>query len=238
MRYIGVRSSKCLPVEDTKYWGSSKHLPKDVASTHIKIIIKEHQTRIEAVAHEVLMHELNDVAVNPMFYNKAKQLVTGFDTSGTTVREDVKKRIANTLKGRVITEEHQAKITAALLGRVFSEEHRENLSKAHKEICARPGYVNPRKGVEVSEESRKKNSASKKADPRPLHIKSPRFKPWFITDLNNSITHLFYTLTKQEYALQCNVNPGTYRDLATKSKGVKALARGKYKGLIVGNIPT
>lgn len=235
MRYIGVRSSECIPTLDTEYWGSSKHLPKDVKDTHCKIVIKTHATRKEAVAHEVLMHGLNDVGVNPIFYNKAKQLVTGFDTAGVPMSEDAKRRIANTLKGRVITVEHRAKITMSLTGRKFSDKHKESLSKAQKNLASKPDYRNPRQGVTVSEESRKKNSETKKADPRPAHIKAPRFTPWFIT--SDNVTRLFYTTTKQEHAIQQGLPGGTYRDLAAKSKGVKPIAKGKYKGLIVGNIP-
>lgn len=231
MRYIGVRTSKCPPTEDTSYWGSSKHLPDNISTTHVKIILKLHASRKDAVAHEVLMHRLNSVATNPIFYNKANQLTTGFDTSGVPMSEDTKSKIAATLKGRKITPEHQAKITEKLKGRVFSDEHKHNLSLAHLKYCARDGYVNPRKGIVVSKESRKKNS-----DTRPAYIKAPRFSPWFI--IENGITYLFHTITKQEYALSKGVKPSTYRELATRSCGIRPMARGKYKGIIVGNLPT
>lgn len=205
MRYIGVRSSHCIPTEDKDYWGSSKHLPKDIRDTHSKIILKEHLSRKEAVAHEVYLHMLNSVALNLNYYNRSCQKTTGFDTSGTKLE-------------------------------TFTETHRKNLSLANKAYASRSDYVNPRKGVIVSLESRAKNSASKKADKRPSHIKAPRFTPWFITD--NNVTHLFYTTTKQDYALQQGLPSATYRMLATASKGIKPRNRGKYKGLIVGNIPT
>lgn len=187
----------------------------------------------------MLLHELNDVAANPIYYNRAKQLTTGFDTSGVPVPQNVKDKISKTTKGRVFTQEHLDNIQKARIKNgpiTFTDKHRANLSKAQKAHCSSPTYINPRKGVTVSEESRRKNSESKKADKRPLYIKSPRFKPWFITDGN--VTHLFYTITKQEYAIKMQVYEGTYRSLATQSKGVKPIAKGKYKGLIVGNIPT
>lgn len=239
MRYIGVRSSKCVPTMDIDYWGSSKHLPTNIKDTHSKIILKEHTTRKKAVAHEVLLHELNDVAVNPHYYNKARQLTTGFDTSGVSMSEEAKCKISKATKGRTFTKEHLDNIQKARTknGPIsFTEDHLANLSKAQKKHCSSPGYINPRKGVAVSKETRSKHSASKKADKRPAYIKAPRFTPWFITD--NNVTHLFYTITKQEYALQQGVLGSTYRDLATRSKGVRPLAKGKYKGLIVGNIPT
>ena len=100
MRYIGVRSSKVLPIEDTNYWGSSKHLPKDVKSTHRKIILQVHPTRKLAIAHEIRMRILNDVATNPIYYNKAKQTSVGFDTSGVSMKftEEHKKNLSKSQK--------------------------------------------------------------------------------------------------------------------------------------------
>lgn len=137
MRYIGVRPSKCLPTADTGYWGSSKHLPSDIRETHRKIIIKTHDTRKEAIAHEILMHDLNDVAVNPNYYNKAKQLTTGFDTLGVPLPEAAKDKISKATKGRIFTEQHLANIQAARTknGAIeFTEAHKANLSKAQKHI--------------------------------------------------------------------------------------------------------
>lgn len=239
MRYIGVRSSTCIPTSDINYWGSSNYLPKDVKDTHIKFIIKEHNTRKEAIAHEVLLHSLNEVSTNPNYYNKAKQLTTGFDTQGVPMSVEAKDKISRATKGRTFTKQHLANIQKARTKNgpiVFSEEHKVNLSKAHKVYCSNPGYINPRKGKITSEETKAKISATKKVDSRALYIKSPRFSPWFITDGN--ITHLFYTMTKQEYALLKGVSAATYRNLTTKSKGITPISRGKYKGLIVGNIPT
>lgn len=236
MRYIGVRSSSIPPIEDTEYWGSSKHLPKDVATTHRKIILKIHPTREEAVAHEILLHTLNDVAANTNYYNKAKQTSVGFDTSGIPLSDSMKEKISNTLKNREFTQEHLDKIKAAITGRTFSEEHKSNLSKSIRRYTSRDDYVNPRKGVKVSAETRAK--WRKAVD----HIystphKNPNFKPWFIS--YPTVTHLFYDKTKQEYAIEqgCS-NKRVFQDLATKSKGIKPLSYGKYKGLIIGNIPT
>lgn len=80
--YIGVRSSKCLPELDIKYWGSSKHTPKNISETHTKLILAEFPTRKEAVEHEIQLHNFYEVSTNDMYYNKAKQTTTGFDTLG------------------------------------------------------------------------------------------------------------------------------------------------------------
>jgi hypothetical protein len=85
MMYIGVRSYICTPEEDN-YWGSSKHLPrgkgKSLRDICDKFILGRFNTREEAVADEIKRHEINDVAVSDLFWNKAKQTVTGFTPAG------------------------------------------------------------------------------------------------------------------------------------------------------------
>lgn len=93
-RYIGVRSSICLPTEDTKYWGSSKHIPNNVQENHVKIILKLHNTRKEAVEHEIYLHRINKVASNPKYYNRALQTSTGFDTSGVSIPKSEEHKLA------------------------------------------------------------------------------------------------------------------------------------------------
>jgi hypothetical protein len=52
-------------------------------------------SRKEAVLHEVLLHDIFDVAKNQNFYNKSKQTSTFFDTSGVkTPQERIEKRRA------------------------------------------------------------------------------------------------------------------------------------------------
>ena len=83
--YIGSRTysqSKCKPEEDTKYLGSSKHTPKDI--TPIKTILGRWATAEDAVNHEVLLHDIFDVARNDKFYNKSKQTASGFSRAGVT----------------------------------------------------------------------------------------------------------------------------------------------------------
>jgi hypothetical protein len=77
VEYIGVRSCNGLPENDTRYQGSSKHLPRTIQ--YRKEIIAVWPTREEAVAHEIALHDLHDVARSPRFFNKAKQKSTGFD---------------------------------------------------------------------------------------------------------------------------------------------------------------
>jgi hypothetical protein len=68
--YIGSRKSKVSPEQDTKYFGSFKD--KTFKPTQ-KIILTTHQTREEALAAEMRLHEFYDVAHNSHFANQAKQ---------------------------------------------------------------------------------------------------------------------------------------------------------------------
>jgi hypothetical protein len=68
--YIGSRKSKVSPEQDTKYFGSFKD--KTFKPTQ-KIILTTHQTREEALAAEMRLHEFYDVAHNSHFANRAKQ---------------------------------------------------------------------------------------------------------------------------------------------------------------------
>lgn len=114
--YIGVRSCKCEPRDDTSYLGSSKHTPNELVL--LKEILSIFKTRKEAIQHEIYLHNKYDVATNEMFYNKAKQTSTKFDTTGT--------------KNRVFTEEHRKKIALASTGRIKSLEERMKLSNSKK----------------------------------------------------------------------------------------------------------
>lgn len=220
LRYIGVRSCKCLPSEDTSYWSSSVHLPKDVQSTHSKIILAIHPTRKAALKHEILLHKLNEVNTNSCYYNKAKQTSVGFDTTGITL---------------TFTEEHKQKISATLKGKPKTTEHRKNCSIAQKRLVNSEGYINPRKGVKLSEETKKKVSNTKKLLGTDKGINNNRFKPWFIT--YPTYTKLFYNVTKEEQSLSDGFKHGAYQDLCTRSKGTVAIKKGRFKGLIAGNIP-
>lgn len=80
--YIGVRSCEGL-IGDDDYMGSSKYLTEDIIkegeNNFNKIILKRFETREEAYAHEIQLHKEFDVANNPLFFNRAKQTVIGFD---------------------------------------------------------------------------------------------------------------------------------------------------------------
>lgn len=129
-RYIGVRSCECEPAEDTTYWCSSKYLPSDIQTTHVKIILKVHSTREEAVAHEVKLHILNKVSTSSNYYNKACQTSVGFDTTGTKLTAEHKQKCSNSLRGKRKPEGFGEKISKAVTGKKKSVEHIRKLNEA------------------------------------------------------------------------------------------------------------
>ena len=198
-RYIGVRTSEVPPLQDFSYWGSSKYIPSDVKSTHIKIILKEFKTREEAVNHEILLHELNNVAASEDFYNKAKQTSTKFDTSGTTLSETHKEKCRKASTGKFHTQETKDKLSALLKGRKFSQETKERMSQGQKQLYSEKGYINPRQGITMSEYLKAKISEAIITKGCNKGTNNNTFKPWFIT-YQGSTTY-YYNTTKKKRAI-------------------------------------
>jgi len=115
--YIGVRS--CLGnIGDDSYIGSSSCMTDFDKSNCNKIIIKRFNTRKEAVEHEVLLHKEFDVSNNKLFWNKAKQTNTGFDTTGRKMSIEEREKRGVIQKRRFATGAHPTR------GRKLSKEHR------------------------------------------------------------------------------------------------------------------
>jgi hypothetical protein len=137
-QYIGVRSCKCEPENDTKYIGSSEYTKKlEIAKKEILGIFFSRQ---EAVANEIALHELYDVARSDLYLNRAKQTSTKFDTSGVSL---------------VRSPSHNLKIKKALTGRKRSDDECEAISKGK--------LGKPRKPHTA--ETRQKQSESRKGIP-------------------------------------------------------------------------
>jgi len=81
LKYIGVRSCRC-PIKEDSYMSSSKWATKQYLANCTKKILKTFSTRKEAVEHEIYLHNKYDIAVNPHYFNQAKQTATKFDQSG------------------------------------------------------------------------------------------------------------------------------------------------------------
>jgi hypothetical protein len=125
--YIGVRSCKVPPEQDT-YYGSCRPFRRwqkehGVDGLH-KQILAVWKSRDDALSHEVLLHDCFDVGVNVEFWNQAKQKNTGFDTSGTSH--------PGYNKGMKWTEEQRKKLSEARMGHPISEETKRKISEAQK----------------------------------------------------------------------------------------------------------
>lgn len=81
-RYIGVWSSKVTPLADTAYKSSCKVVSKEYLEVCKKRILRIFDSRKEAIAYEVYLHNKYDVGRNIRFFNGAKQTSTKFDQSG------------------------------------------------------------------------------------------------------------------------------------------------------------
>jgi hypothetical protein len=179
--YIGVRTCKSQPELDGSYLGSCKPLKEWIKANGSdkveKIILARWATREEAMLHEILLHDCFDVGRNQEFWNRAKQIATGFDTAGTTHEaynkgmtwtDEQKKAQSERLKGRVIPDETRRKISLAHKGRKMPEERRlkmigktaspETLEKLRTSHLGQKAW---NKGKKFSEESKQKMSAAR-----------------------------------------------------------------------------
>lgn len=134
--YIGVRTCKVKP-EDDLYFGSCRPF-RAWQKTHgveglSKQILAIWPDRASALSHEILLHDCFDVGRNEEFWNRAKQIAEGFDTTGTTHigynkgkkwTEDQRKKLSESLKGHPTSEETKRKISDAQKGRKMPEERR------------------------------------------------------------------------------------------------------------------
>jgi len=124
MMYIGVRSCECLPEQDN-YWGSSKHLPlgkkKNLSDLCDKFVLGRFDSREDALQDEIRRHRTNDVAVSKLFWNRAKQTSTGYDTAG----------VVSWNKGKEFSEESRLKMSESRKGMKLSDETKSKISKGN-----------------------------------------------------------------------------------------------------------
>jgi hypothetical protein len=108
--YIGVKSSNCDPIDDLgiKYFSSSKD--KEFKSDQLinpnnykYKIIRMFENRLEASELEIELHNKFNVGVNKSFYNKAKQISSGFSTFGTKHSEKTKRQMKLSQTGKKLS---------------------------------------------------------------------------------------------------------------------------------------
>lgn len=129
--YIGVRSSK-NPIKDLgiKYFSSSSDEEfmleqRDFPERFEYNILEVFSTRKLAVAKEIELHNLYDVAVSESFYNKFKQTNTGFCTFGTKQSEEEKAKRSKTMKSLGLVGEK-----ASMWGKKHSDETKKKMSES------------------------------------------------------------------------------------------------------------
>ncbi len=151
--YIGVRSCRCDIYKD-EYFGSQRNLLKYInnGGEYEKQILGVFSSRKEAIAHEVLLHNLFDVARSDIFWNLSKQTSTKFDCSGVPKSEEHRMKIGLAQKGKIIPEEVRIKQSKAHLGKKMSEEFKEKQRQLH---IGKPSGMS---GKKMSEECKKARS--------------------------------------------------------------------------------
>lgn len=141
--YYGVRSSNVEPKLDLgiKYFSSSsdKEFMKEQKENKDIFkykVVKQFESKIEAINLEIKLHNRFNVSRNKLFYNKYNQCSTGFDTSGKGVyinelginelldTDEAKKRglkgagfgKQSCNKGKKLTAEHKLKLSISHMG--------------------------------------------------------------------------------------------------------------------------
>ena len=112
--YIGVRSCKCAPEEDTKYFGS--FYDKTFKPTK-KIIISEFSSRKEAERAEITLHCFYEIHTNPHFANKVKMTTEGMNFLGQKLSEKAKQKLREFHTGLKHTEETKRKLSQLQKGK-------------------------------------------------------------------------------------------------------------------------
>ena len=157
--YIGSRGCKCLPEDDSKYYGSFHD--KTFNPTQ-KIILGVYESRKDAYEAEILLHEFYDVARNPHFANRCKALTTGFTIEGVPINKGIKKSeefrklISESNKRRIVSDETRKKLSENQKGRKHSEETKKKVGAASK-------------GRQHTEEYKKKKSLEVNGEKNPMY---------------------------------------------------------------------
>jgi predicted GIY-YIG superfamily endonuclease len=236
MYYIGVRSCKGT-IWDDAYMGSSKHMTQEDKDNCNKIVLKRFDSRKDAVAYEVEMHDKFDVANNAMFYNKAKQTTTGFDTGGVKVEHSKEHKEYLSKARREYNKKYGNPGTSA------SEETRKKLSEA-----GRRWYQyneSSHKGRKLTEEHKKKigptgrtHSEETRAKIKTTHKKNATkhkgFKPWWY-EIDGVRTEV-YDETPRQFSEKMGVNYDVVKDRFREVYKGKPKQSEPFKGYKFGRI--
>lgn len=218
--YYGVRSCDCDPKDDT-YAGSFRD---STFKPNRKRILSTWDSREAAVAEEIRIHNLKDVAANSRYANRAKQTSIGFDTSGTTLSEDHIRKVSEGVKA-AMTPEVKAKISdgskRAWEDREDRREERRNFlaewnkSEDHKDRIR--GERNPMHRPEVKEKLREAN----------LGERNPNFGKRMTDEERRARSQRLRGIPKKEATKARMSSSATGRRLITDSEAKKWLKAGE-----------
>jgi hypothetical protein len=185
-----------------------------------KEILAVFNTRTEAVAHEVQLHDKFCVATNPEFFNRAKQKTTGFDTTGCFGPRN----------GTRHTDDAKQKNRIAHLGRPawnkgvkMPKEFGEAVSKRQK------GCVGVNAGKTFNTAWRANLSASRTGS------KSNTFSPWCLVDPSGN-EQKFTDVTMRDHSLSLGLKWDAIRGLLRCTQKHGVVKRGAFKGYKVFKI--
>ena len=178
--YYGVRSSEIDPKLDlgVKYFSSStdkEFIKEQQENRHIfkYKIVKQFDSRKEAVCLEIKLHNKFEVAKNESFYNRAKQTSTGFDPTGSKLSDERKKQISESCKGRIFSESSKQKIRERATGRKHSiasiNKMKELKSNVSDETKAK--ISSSKKGQTHTEETKQKMSETRRGEKNAMYCK-------------------------------------------------------------------
>lgn len=217
MKYLGVRSCKVLPEEDTSYLGSSKVIPPALYVTCVKTILGVFPSRVLALQDEIRRHEELDIALNPEYYNQVKQTAVGFDQSGTTKEShDHIRTMAEKLTGRTKEDyeylAHKGRKSSAYRGAGRTDAQKA----AYARMRGKTDEKNPKKG----------NSGAS----------HPRCRPWYFIDPTGKYTEV-YTSIRSYVAMANELPEGVLYN--SVCRGVREIGhtpflRGPLKGYVFG----
>ncbi len=118
--YYGTRSTDISPINDIgkKYFSSSVdkdfvNEQKENPNNYKYKIIKVFDNRKNAIELEIKLHKRFDVASNTSFYNRSRQVSTGFDTTGTTYshKESTKQKIKKSRAKQIFSDNDKLKMS-------------------------------------------------------------------------------------------------------------------------------
>jgi hypothetical protein len=143
--YLGCRSCKCNPEEDTSYFGS---FSDPAFNPTRKVVLETFETRKEALEAEVLLQAFFDVVKNSHFANRAKHTSSGFYYEKLTPEHS--RAVSEANRKRKLSVETKQKISESQIKTSKDPEVKKRRSESAK---SRP---------EVTEETRKKLSEAQK----------------------------------------------------------------------------